>query len=205
MAVPLLLGLAACRGGDSGPDEPGDPDERLVEATFEVIDSVTSVALAGATVLAGGSQGVTNGEGRVILRVPAGPVEAVAVAAGYDASDRVTSGPGVPVLLALRPAPPWVSECRTEGSRLVALASDYAGRKTILRRARSEVTLEGPDIGSVTVPVVQWTWKAVDTWSYVVTVPLPGGEVTRATWRVYDRELNVAPLDCVPGAPPGTF
>ena len=199
----ILLGLAACRGGGAGPDEPGEPDDLLVEATFEVFDSVTTSALAGATVLAGGSQGVTDAQGRVVLRVPAGPLEAVAVAAGYDASAPEASSPGIPTHIALRPAAPRVGACRLEGGLLVAVASDYAGRKTILRRARSEVVLEGPTIGSVLVPVIQWTWKAVDTWSYVVTVPRPAGEVTRATWRVYDRELNVAPDACVPGAPSG--
>jgi hypothetical protein len=45
----------------------------------------------------------------------------------------------------------------------------------------------------------------VETRSYVVTVPLPAGEVTRATWRVYDNELNVFPVECDPRALPGTF
>ena len=204
LAACLILALAACRGGGSGPAGLDDADEPLVAAQFVVLDSVSAGPLAGATVLAGSRQGVTDASGQVTLMVPRGPTLVSAHLAGYDAATLEARAPEEPLRLLLRPSAPRVAECRVSGSRLVAVASDFAGRKTILRRARSEVTLEGAAFGSVTVPVLEWTWKAVDTWSYVVTVPLPAGEVTRATWRVYDSELNVFPVECDPRSLPGT-
>lgn len=204
IAAGFIVSLAACRGAGSGPAGPEDSGEPLVEAQFVVLDSVSAAVIPGATVLAGSRQGVTDAAGQVTLLVPRGPTLVSAFVAGYDAGTIQSLAPDGPLQILLRPSAPRIAECRLSGSRLAALATDFAGRKTILRRARSEVTLEGPAIGAVTVPVLEWTWKAVDTWSYVVTVPLPAGEVTRATWRVYDRELNVVPIDCDPRVPPGT-
>jgi len=201
LATCLILALAACRGGGSGPAGLDDGEEPLVEARFVVLDSVSAAPLAGATVLAGSRQGVTDAFGQVTLMVPRGPTLVSAHRVGYDAVTLEARAASAATELLLRPSPPRVAQCRVSGSRLVAVASDFAGRKTILRRARSEVTLEGEAFGSIIVPVVGWTWKAVDTWSYVVTVPLPAGEVARATWRVYDSELNVQPVECDPRAP----
>ncbi len=201
IAACLVLALSACRGGGAGPAGLDEPEEPLVEARFVVLDSVSGSPLPGATVLAGSRQGVTDASGQVTLIVPRGPTFVSAHLAGYDAVTLESRAPVGLGELRLRPSPPRVAGCRVNGSRLVAVATDFAGRKTILRRARSEVTLEGEAFGSVTVPVLEWTWKAVDTWSYVVTVPLPAGEVTRATWRVYDGELNVLPAECDPRAP----
>lgn len=200
----LVLSLAGCRAGGSGPAGPDDAGEELVPARFVVVDSVSSGVIAGATVLAGSRQGVTDAAGQVTLMIPDGPVLVSAFVTGYDAITVEARAPDGPLHILLRPAAPRIAECRVRNGRLVATALDFAGRKTILRRARSEVILEGPGFGSLLVPVLEWTWKAVDTWSYVVTVPLPAGEVTRATWRVYDRELNMAPMACDPRLPSGT-
>jgi len=203
IAACLVLALAACRGAGSGPAGLDDAEEPLVEGRFVVVDSVSGSPLAGATVLAGSRQGVTDASGQVTILVPRGPTLVSAHLAGYDAVTLESRAAAGLLELLLRPSPPRVAACRVSGGRLVAVASDFAGRKTILRRARSEVTLEGPAFGVITVPVLEWTWKAVDTWSYVVTVPLPAGELTRASWRVYDQELNVTPIDCDPRMPPG--
>lgn len=200
-AACLILTLTACRGSGSGPAGLDDAEELLVEARFVVLDSVSGGPLSGATVLAGSRQGVTDASGQVTLLVPRGPTLVSAHRAGYDVVTLEARAAAGLLELLLRPSPPRVAQCRVSGSRLVAIASDFAGRKTILRRARSEVTLEGEASGSIIVPVLEWTWKAVDTWSYVVTVPLPAGGVTRATWRVYDSELNVQPVECDPRAP----
>jgi len=203
IAACLVASLAACRGAGSGPAGPDDSGEPLVAARFVVLDSISAVVIPGATVLAGSRQGVTDADGQVTLLVPRGPTQVSAFVAGYDAVTIEAFTADGPRQIFLRPSAPRVAECRVSGSRLVAIASDFAGRKTILRRARSEVVLEGPEFGVVTVAVLEWTWKAVDTWSYVVTVPLPAGELTRASWRVYDQELNVTPIDCDPRVPPG--
>jgi hypothetical protein len=203
IAACLVASLAACRGAGPGPAGPDDSGEPLVAAQFVVLDSISAGVIPGATVLAGSRQGVTDAAGQVTLLVPRGPTQVSAFVAGYDAVTIDAFAPDGPRLILLRPSAPRVAGCRVSGSRLVAVASDFAGRKTILRRARSEVTLEGPAFGLITVPVLEWTWKAVDTWSYVVTVPLPAGELTRASWRVYDQELNVTPIDCDPRMPPG--
>jgi hypothetical protein len=202
-AAAVLAGLVACRGGGVGPAAPDESDD-VFPVTIVVRDSISNDFLPGAIVLAGARQGITDETGRVTLTVPRGPVIVAAYVAGYDPVSMEVPEVGTAALaIGLRPAAPRVSSCGLRGSLLEAVATDFAGRKTILRRARSEVTLEGPEFGSVVVPVIEWTWKAIDTWSYQVTVPRPG-EVTRATWRVLDDALNVEPVVCDPRTPSGT-
>jgi hypothetical protein len=168
--------------------------------TFLVLDAASRTGVAGATVLAGDRQGVTDGSGRVTLDLPPGEVRAFAVGDGYDPTDvsQPDGAGGGTIQILLRPSAPLVEECRLGDGVVEALVTDYSGRKSILRHAHTEVTLEGPEFGTVTVPVLEWTWMAVDTWSYTVSVPRPAGEPVLATWRVYDRDLHVRPVGCDP-------
>jgi hypothetical protein len=203
-ALAALLGVVspACQtsGPGSGPAGPGETHVERLAVTFEILDSYSYSGLSGATVLAADRQGVTDEGGRVTLEVPVGTLRAHASATGYDPGEitRAEVAGTAAVQILLVPAAPLVTRCRMADGLLHALATDLAGRKTILRHARSEVTLHGPEFGSVTVSWLHWSWKAVDDWTYQVSVPLPSGEVISAAWWVYDRDLNVRQVSCDP-------
>ncbi len=200
LRILVLLTLAACQPDGPGRAGPVEPEVRRTPVTFLVLDAASLTGVPGATVLAGDRQGVTDAAGRVTLDLPAGEVHAYAVGEGYDAADvsQPDGGGGGTIQIVLRPSAPLVDGCRLGDGVVEALVTDHSGRKSILRHAHTEVTLEGPAFGSITVPVLQWTWKAVDAWSYAVTVPRPAGDVVLATWRVYDRDLHVRPVSCDP-------
>jgi carboxypeptidase family protein len=195
--------LAGCGGQGDGAAGPPEPQPR-VEVTGTVADTFSRAPLSGVRVVGVDAATESQADGTFRLSVPAGPTGVLLSADGYEsASVRLTGQPGARLTVTLRPFRPVVLGCVVDSGLIQATVVDLQGRRTIDRRDGSYVFVRAA--GETTLLTgLTWSWRTVDSLTYLVLVKAPTGPVEQASMFVSDVEGYSSQVGCYTQPPPGT-
>jgi len=195
--------LAACYGA-SPTAPPGGFQQSRVEIHGRVYDSLTGAPIARVFVVFAdtavetgldGSYRVTIPAGELVLRVRFGLYEEYRLNALLLGPRRVD--------FPLRRLNPALTACAIAADTVHAVIVDLQGRKTLNRADGSRIRLTDQG-GATVVTAWEWSWRAVDEFTWRARVPTHGRQVSRAEWTLKDQQGFGEFVDCqaVPAPPP---
>ena len=166
--APVAAG--ACRG-DSAPTEPASDGILTAAVAGFVRDSLGGRPVAEALVTTAVDRALTDASGRFEVNAPRGRTRFHVAHAQYSLkSFSAYAEPGAGLTLEIAPLGPTVLGCEVRQGVMWMLVADLQGRKTIVRRDSSGVTLgEGP--ARRWVVAHDFTWWALDELRWLVDGP----------------------------------
>ena len=195
--LPLApVAAGACRG-DSAPTEPASDGILTAAVSGFVRDSLGGRPVAEALVTTAIDRALTDASGRFEVNAPRGRTRFHVAHAQYSLkSFSAYAEPGAGLTLEIAPLGPTVLGCEVRQGVMWMLVADLQGRKTIVRRDSSGVTLgEGP--ARRWVVAHEFTWWALDELRWLVDgPPAAPAEVATAEWWLFDTDGNVRRHGC---------
>ena len=192
----VALALTACGSqSDSTAPETGAVIPVLVTGT--VHDSLSGGPVREALVTTTIDNALTDANGRYELLAKPGSVRLSVIHPHYARrSFNRAAAEGASHALRIIPLTPTVLGCDVRDGTMWMLVVDLQGRKTIVRRDSSGVTL-GSEPDRRWVVAHEFTWWALDALTWLVEGPEAGpDEAATAEWHLYDTDGNVRPHRC---------
>lgn len=191
-------------GGDAPPTAPAVPGPLPVLIAGSVRDSLLGAAVADALITTSLGTALTDPLGRFSVVAPRGRTR-IHVAHPFYALksfERVTE-PDARFAFEVAPLGPTVVGCDVRQGVMWMLVVELQGRKTVVRRDSSGVTL-GQGAAERWVVAHEFTWWALDAFTWLVEgPPAAPDEIATAEWRLFDTDGNLRPHGCggepVPG------
>jgi hypothetical protein len=196
LAISLVVTAAAC-GGDTAPTDPGSDGILPVEVFGSVRDSLGARPVADALVTTAIARALTDANGRFSVLAPRGRTRIHVAHTQYSLkSFDAYAEPGAGLTLEIAPLGPVVLGCEVRQGVMWMLVADLQGRKTIVRRDSSGVTL-GDGAARRWVVAHEFTWWALDELTWLVDgPPASPEELATAQWWLFDTDGNVRRHGC---------
>lgn len=193
MRQPLLFAillLSAC--GDELYRPVWEPEVEPVGAMYTIsgilVDSLSGTVIPGARVASGPYVTDADAAGQWSLTVPAGVVTVTASPTGYErTSYSFTLAGNAFIDLQARRLAPLVVECWRQGDSVHALVVDLQGRKSLERWTESDAYVAN-SAGSYRIAADAWKYRAVDPYTWKVSLVPVAPEATMVRWTLYDNE-----------------
>lgn len=201
--VPFVSVAAAGCGGDITSAVEREPPPVPVAVSGVVVDSLTGRAVPAALVSTAGGSAITDESGRFELTARLGAGSFRVTHQQYEFKTfQLNLDAGTGYRLEVAPLGPTVLGCAVRDGRMWMLVVDLQGRKTIVRRDSSGVTL-GEAGAERWLPAHEFTWWALDELHWLVDgPPASSAEVGTARWHLFDTDGNVRPHRCGPAEVP---
>lgn len=201
--VPVTAVALGC-GGETPPTAPAIPGPLPVLVAGSVRDSLLGVAVPDALVTTAIGSALTDQLGRFSVAAPRGRARIHVAHASYSLKsfERVAE-PDAGFALDVAPLGPTVVGCDVRQGVMWMLVVELQGRKTVVRRDSSGVTL-GRGGTERWIVAHDFTWWALDPLTWLVEgPPAAPDEIGTAEWRLFDTDGNLRPHGCggepVPG------
>ena len=168
-----------------------------VPVTGIVRDSLGGGPISDALVTTTVGNALTDADGRFRVFAPRGRASFRVAHRHYSLkSFETTVDENASVALSVAPLGPTVLGCDVRRGRMWMLVRDLQGRKTVVRRDSSGVTLgEGADRRWVVAH--EFSWGPLDALTWLVEGPPASfSEISTAVWRLFDTDGNVRPHRC---------
>jgi hypothetical protein len=197
LAISLVATAAAACRGDSAPTAPGPDGVLPAEVSGSVRDSLGGRPVADALVTTAIARALTDRDGRFSVLAPRGRTRIHVAHTQYALkSFDAYAEPGAGLTLEIAPLGPVVLGCEVRQGVMWMLVVDLQGRKTIVRRDSSGVTL-GDGAARRWVVAHEFTWWALDELTWLVDgPPASHAEVGTAEWWLFDTDGNVRRHGC---------
>jgi hypothetical protein len=199
VVTPIAAAAALACSGDGSPTEAAAPGTTPlpVQISGTVRDSLTGRGVAEALVTTATGRALADEAGRFTVVAPRGRTRIHVAHPQYSLKsfERVAA-PEAGFPLDVAPLAPTVLGCEVRQGVMWMLVADLQGRKTIVRRDSSGVTLGGGDAPRWIV-AHDFTWWAIDELTWLVDGPAASpDDVATARWRLFDTDGNVRPHGC---------
>ena len=196
--APLVAAAVAC-SGDAAPTESAAPGSTPLPVQIKgtVRDSLTSRGVSNALVTTAIAHTLADEQGRFTVIAPRGRTRIHVAHPQYSLKsfDRMAA-PDEGFRLDLAPLAPTVLGCEVRQGVMWMLVVDLQGRKTIVRRDSSGVTL-GAEKSQRWIVAHDFTWWALDELTWLVDGPAAApADVATAQWWLFDTDGNVRQHAC---------